>query len=74
MIFRLLKKLKLFFRYIFILSDEAQEAEAIQVLNAIYDTCESEEMPAETIARNAYALAMLYYTIHDIERVSSLFY
>ena len=26
-------------------------------------------MPSESIAKSAYALAMLYYTIHDIEKV-----
>ena len=51
--------------------DEAQEAEAIQVLNAIYDMNENQDMPGEATAKISYALAMLYYTLHDIERVSN---
>ena len=50
--------------------DEAQEAEAIQVLNAIYDMNENQDMQAESTAKISHALAMLYYTLHDIERVS----
>uniref|UniRef100_A0A8C3KY93 Zinc finger MYND-type containing 12 n=1 Tax=Chrysolophus pictus TaxID=9089 RepID=A0A8C3KY93_CHRPC len=50
---------------------EAQQAEAIQVLNAILDIREKEpkQQPGET-ARVLHALAMLYYLIMDLSKVS----
>ena len=50
--------------------DEAQEAEAIQVLNAIYDMREHQSgNKSSSIAKVAHALAMLYFILHDIEKV-----
>ena len=50
--------------------DEAQEAEAIQVLNAIFDMREHQASnKPDSIARVAHALAMLYFILHDIEKV-----
>ena len=59
--------------FVFVINDvidEAQEAEAIQVLNAIYDMREHQSnRKAETIATIAHSLAMLYFILHDIEKV-----
>ena len=55
-----------------VIADEAQEAEAIQVLNAIYDMREhSPNAKPEAMATIAHALAMLYFLLHDLERVST---
>ena len=51
-------------------ADEAQEAEAIQVLNAIYDMREHQPgSRPETMATIAHALAMLYFLLHELEKV-----
>ena len=56
----------------YVIADEAQEAEAIQVLNAIYDMREhSPNTKPEAMATIAHALAMLYFLLHDLERVST---
>ena len=53
-------------------SDEAQEAEAIQVLNSIYDMREhqSNRQP-EDMATVCHALAMLYFVLRDISKVGN---
>ena len=52
-------------------SDEAQEAEAIQVLNAIFDMRDHQpECKTEIKAKIAHATAMLYFVLHDIDTVS----
>ncbi|XP_046558779.1 zinc finger MYND domain-containing protein 12-like [Haliotis rubra] len=49
--------------------DEAQEAEAIQVLNAMYDMREHQpNRAAEDLATVCHALAMLYFVFQDIKR------
>ncbi|ELT99877.1 hypothetical protein CAPTEDRAFT_225144 [Capitella teleta] len=49
--------------------DEAQEAEAIQVLNAIFDMRENQAGSApESLAKVSHALAMLYYLLHDVDK------
>lgn len=49
--------------------DEAQEAEAIQVLNAIYDMRETQPSnKVELMAKVSHALAMLYYLLHDVHK------
>lgn len=50
---------------------EAQQAEAIRVLNAVLDVREQapKQQPGET-ARVLHALAMLYYLILDLSKVS----
>ncbi|XP_031463821.1 zinc finger MYND domain-containing protein 12 [Phasianus colchicus] len=52
---------------------EAQQAEAIQVLNAILDIREKEpkQQPGET-ARVLHALAMLYYLIMDLSKACEI--
>ena len=55
------------------LTDEAQEAEAIQVLNAIYDMRENQPgNQVELMAKVSHALAMLYYLLHDVNKVPAL--
>lgn len=53
------------------LSDEAQQAEALQVLGAIFDVRErqSDERP-ENVAKITHTLAMLHYILHNIDKVS----
>lgn len=50
---------------------EAQQAEAIQVLNAVLGIREQapKQQPGET-ARVLHALAMLYYLVMDLSKVS----
>ncbi|XP_064611450.1 zinc finger MYND domain-containing protein 12-like [Liolophura sinensis] len=49
--------------------DEAQEAEAIQVLNAVFDMREHQpNRKPEDMARIAYSLAMLYYVLYDLDK------
>lgn len=49
--------------------DEAQEAEAIQVLNAIYDMREQQkDIEAVEVANIAYSLAMLHYILDDVNK------
>lgn len=50
---------------------EAQQAEATQVLNAVLDIREQalKQQPGET-ARVLHALAMLYYLVMDLSKVS----
>lgn len=51
-------------------SDEAQEAEAVQVLNSVYDMREHQtNRQPEDMARVCHALAMLYYVLTDISKV-----
>lgn len=53
-------------------TDEAQEAEAIQVLNSIYDM--REHQPSrfpQDLASVCHALAMLYFLRQDIKKVGS---
>uniref|UniRef100_A0A803YFK4 Zinc finger MYND-type containing 12 n=1 Tax=Meleagris gallopavo TaxID=9103 RepID=A0A803YFK4_MELGA len=60
------------FQYYFILdAAEAQQAEAIQVLNAVLDIREKapKQQPGET-ARVLHALAMLYYLIMDLSKMA----
>ena len=54
-------------------ADEAQQAEAVQVLRAIFELRErqSNEQP-NNLAKIAHTLAMLYYILVDIERVQWL--
>lgn len=50
--------------------DEAQEAEAVQILNSIYDNMrehQSSRKP-EDFARVSHALAMLYFILNDISK------
>lgn len=49
--------------------DEAQEAEAIQVLNSIYDNAEqhSQDRP-EMAAKVSHGLAMLHFILHDVTK------
>ncbi|KAK2172784.1 hypothetical protein NP493_927g00058 [Ridgeia piscesae] len=54
--------------------DEAQEAEAIQVLNAIYDMREQQRATAQVMAKIAYAVTMLYTVLHDFSRANSFIY
>ena len=50
--------------------DEAQEAEAVQVLNAIYDMREHQtNRKPHDLAKVSYALAMLYFILTDILKV-----
>ncbi len=49
--------------------DEAQEAEAIQVLNAIYEMNEQQPLSPDSSAKIAHGLAMLAFILHDIEKV-----
>lgn len=50
--------------------DEALQAEASQVLNAIFDITENQrDGKQERLAKIGHALAMLYYLLHDIDRV-----
>ena len=51
-----------------------QVAEAVQVLNAIYDMYRNQNIQAESTARVVYALAMLYFTLHNIEQVSYIIF
>jgi TPP-dependent trihydroxycyclohexane-1,2-dione (THcHDO) dehydratase len=54
-------------------SDEAQEAEAVQVLNSVFDMREHQtNRQPEDMARVSHALAMLYYVLGDISKVSCL--
>ena len=55
-----------------LLADEAQEAEAVQVLNSIYDMREhqSNRQP-EDMATVCHALAMLYFVLKDLNKVGS---
>ncbi|KAK2157742.1 hypothetical protein LSH36_185g00030 [Paralvinella palmiformis] len=49
--------------------DEAQEAEAIQVLNAIFDIWEQQaSKKPELIAKITHALAMLYFMLQDLNK------
>ncbi|XP_033764083.1 zinc finger MYND domain-containing protein 12-like [Pecten maximus] len=49
--------------------DEAQEAEAVQVLNAIYDMREHQSnRRAQDLAKVSHALAMLYFILMDISK------
>lgn len=49
--------------------DEAQEAEAVQVLNAIYDMREHQQnRKPQDLARICHALSMLYYILLDIPK------
>lgn len=49
--------------------DEAQEAEAVQVLNAIYDMRENQPSKRpELMAKVAHSLAMLHYLLHDTDK------
>jgi len=51
-------------------SDEAQQAEAVHVLNSIFEKRESQsEKKTDCIAKIAHATAMLYYLLHDIDKV-----
>jgi len=53
------------------LLDEAQEAEAIQVLNSIYDMQEHQQnRQPQDLATICHALAMLYFILMDIPKVS----
>ena len=55
-----------------LLPDEAQEAEAIQVLNAIYDMQEHQQnRQPQDLATISHALAMLYFILTDISKVCS---
>ncbi|XP_025081021.1 zinc finger MYND domain-containing protein 12-like [Pomacea canaliculata] len=49
--------------------DEAQEAEAVQVLNSIYDMQEHQPIYQPLgMAKVCYTLAMLYFVLHDIKK------
>lgn len=49
--------------------DEAQEAEAVQVLNSVFDMREHQtNRQPEDMARVSHALAMLYYVLGDISK------
>lgn len=49
--------------------DEAQEAEAIQILNSIHDIREHQtNRRPEDLAQTCHALAMLYFVFNDIKR------
>lgn len=51
--------------------DETQEAEAVQVLNSVFDIREQAPKPEPIkIARIAHALAMLYYLLRDLPKAS----
>lgn len=56
--------------YFILVAAEAQQAEAIRVLNAVLDVREQapKQRPGET-ARVLHALAMLYYLIMDLSKV-----
>ena len=65
-------KFKHLLNYLYcLILDEAQEAEAVQVLNSIYDMREhqSNRQP-EDMATVCHALAMLYFVLKDIIKVS----
>jgi len=57
----------------FTFEDEAQEAEAVQVLNAIYDMREhqSNRRPQD-LGKICHGLAMLYFILMDIQKVCML--
>jgi len=58
----------------FIFKDEAQEAEAIQMLNAVYDIREqSSKQNFASIAKICHTLSMLYFILDDVQRVSTSF-
>ena len=51
-------------------SDEAQEAEALQVLHAIFNVRQHQpDQRPEVMTKITLTLAMLYFVLHDIERV-----
>ncbi|KAI0223074.1 Zinc finger MYND domain-containing protein 12 [Lamellibrachia satsuma] len=51
--------------------DEAQEAEAIQVLNAVYDMREQQHAAPAVMAKIAYACSMLYFVLHDFGKATT---
>ena len=65
-VFQILVSVKLF-----VFLDEAQQAEATQVLRAIFDVRErrSNEQP-NNVAKIAHTLAMLYYVLQDVDKVT----
>nr|CAB3267962.1 zinc finger MYND domain-containing protein 12 [Phallusia mammillata] len=49
--------------------DEAQESEAIQMLNAVYDICEQSSKPNfVAISKICHTLSMLYFVLDDMTR------
>ena len=50
--------------------DEAQEAEALQMLNAVHDMREQAPKPNYAgISKICHTLSMLYFTLDDIAKV-----
>ena len=50
--------------------DEAQEAEALQMLNAVHDMCEQAPKPNySAISKICHTLSMLYFMLDDIAKV-----
>ena len=50
--------------------DEAQEAEAVQVLSAILEVREQQAVQSAAVMSKIYlTLAMLYYVLHDAKQV-----
>jgi hypothetical protein len=50
-------------------SDEAQEAEAKQVLGAIFDIREQQEPSADVMTQACHALSMLFFILHETGKV-----
>ena len=58
----------------FVLLDEAQEAEAIQVINAILDLREQQSVQTPAVMCKIYfTTAMLQYILGDMPKVSTYF-
>ena len=54
------------------ITDEAQEAEAKQVINSVYEIrVQQEAIKATTMAKASHALAMMYFVLKDTVKVSS---
>ena len=59
---------------IFFLLDEAQEAEAVQVINAILDLREQQSVQTPAVMCKIYfTTAMLQYILGDLPKVSTCF-
>ncbi|XP_064642385.1 zinc finger MYND domain-containing protein 12-like [Lineus longissimus] len=52
--------------------DEAQEAEAKQVLGAIYDIREQQQPSADVMAQACHALSMLLFILHDAGKAKEI--
>lgn len=59
---------------VLLFTDEAQQAEAIQVLGKVFEVRERQSIEKpEKLAKIAHTLSMLYYILHDLEKVKKIF-